>query len=85
MTTHAVIWPNYYGREHLGAIRGVVTSVSVFFAALGPLSFGLLFDVSNNYTSAVLIFLALPAASAISAFIATPPSRLKNPRGRLPT
>ena len=79
MTTVAVIWPNYYGREHLGAIRGVFISGSVFFAALGPLSMGLLFDVSNNYTSAVLIFLALSAASAISAFIATPPSRLQNP------
>ena len=78
-TTNAVIWPNYYGREHLGAIRGIVTSGSVFFAALGPLPFGLLFDVSNNYTSAVLVFMALPAACAISAFKATPPSRLQNP------
>ena len=73
MTTAAVIWPNYYGREHLGAIRGVVTAGMVAAAALGPLPFGFLFDVSNSYTSAVLVFLALPAACVIAAFMATPP------------
>jgi MFS family permease len=77
MTTAAVIWPNYYGREHLGAIRGVVTAGMVASAALGPLPFGFLFDILNNYTSAVLIFLALPVACAIAAFMATPPRRLQ--------
>ncbi|MQF49127.1 MFS transporter, partial [SAR202 cluster bacterium AC-647-N09_OGT_505m] len=89
MTTTSVIWPNYYGREHLGAIRGVVTSGSVASAALGPLPFGLLFDVLNNYTLAVLIFLALPVACAIAAFIATPPphasTAITKSLGRLPT
>ena len=75
MTTAAVIWPNYYGREHLGAIRGVVTSGMVASAALGPLPFGFLFDVSNSYTWAVLIFLTLPIACAIAAFMATAPRR----------
>jgi MFS family permease len=73
MTTAAVIWPNYYGRQHLGAIRGVVTAGMVASAALGPLPFGFLFDLLNNYTSAVSIFLALPVACAIAAYIATPP------------
>ena len=75
MTTAAVIWPNYFGREHLGSIRGVVTAGMVASAALGPLPFGFLFDIVNNYTSAVLIFLVLPVACAIAAFIATPPRR----------
>ena len=75
MTAVAVIWPNYYGREHLGTIRGVVTAGMVASAALGPLPFGFLFDVLNNYTSAVLIFLALPVACTIAAFMATPPRR----------
>ena len=33
-TTNAVIWPNYYGRTHLGTIRGAVTTSMVAFAAL---------------------------------------------------
>lgn len=73
MTASAVIWPNYYGRKHLGAIRGVVTSGMVASAALGPLPFGLLFDLLNNYTVAVLIFTGLPAVCTIAAFIARPP------------
>lgn len=77
MTTAAVIWPNYYGREHLGTIRGVVTAGMVASAALGPLPFGFLFDVFNNYASAVLIFLALPIACAVAAFVATPPHRTR--------
>ena len=36
----AVIWPNYYGRQHPGSIRGVTTAGMVVFAALGPLPFG---------------------------------------------
>ena len=40
MTTNAVIWPNYYGRRHLGSIRGIVSTCMVGFAALGPLPFG---------------------------------------------
>jgi sugar phosphate permease len=73
MTTAAVIWPNYYGRKHIGSIRGIVTSGMVAAAALGPLPFGFLFDISNSYTLAVLIFLALPVTCAIAAFMAPPP------------
>ena len=75
MTSAAVIWPNYYGRAHLGSIRGVVTAGMVASAALGPLPFGFLFDVSNSYTLAVTIFLALPVACAAAALAATPPRR----------
>ena len=78
MTSGAVIWPNYYGRRHLGSIRGVVTASMVGSAALGPLPFGFLFDILNNYTSSVLIFLALPIASAIAALVAKPP-RMSQP------
>ncbi len=79
MTTSAVIWPNYYGREHQGTIRGVVIAGMVASAALGPLPFGFLFDLSNSYTSAVAIFLTLPVACAIAALLATPPRRTQKP------
>ncbi len=75
MPISAVIWPNYYGRRHLGSIRGVATSGMVVFAALGPLPFGLLFDLTKTYSLAILIFLALPVASAVAALLAYPPKR----------
>ena len=75
MTTNSVIWANYFGRRHLGSIRGVVVTSMVAFAALGPLPFGMLFDLTANYTSAVLVFLALPALCAAAALLAPPPQK----------
>ena len=75
MTTTTVIWPNYYGRQHLGSIRGVATTSMVGFAALGPMPFGLLFDLTGSYTISILSFLPLPAACAIAALLASPPRK----------
>ncbi len=75
ITTMAVIWPNYYGRQHLGSIRGITTASMVVFAALGPLPIGRIFDLTGSYSTAILIFLALPVACAIAALLARPPRR----------
>jgi len=73
MTVNAVIWPNYYGRLHLGSIRGAATASMVAFAALGPLPFGWIYDLTGSYSLAILIFLALPISCAIAALLAYPP------------
>ncbi len=75
MTVGAVIWPNYFGRLHLGSIRGVATAAMVAFAALGPLPFGLLFDLTGSYSLAILIFLVMPASSVVAALMAYPPRK----------
>ena len=75
MTTNNVIWPNYYGRRNLGVIRGVTTTCMVGFAALGPFPFGLLFDLTDSYTSAILGFLVLPVACGVAALRAFPPTK----------
>ena len=73
MATTAVIWPNYYGRAHIGSIRGVATSGMVAAAALGPLPFGVAFDITGSYTLVILLFLAMPGTCAIAAMLAMPP------------
>lgn len=75
MTTNNVIWPNYYGRRNLGAIRGVTTTCMVGFAALGPFPFGFLFDLTDSYTWSILGFLALPVACGVAALRAFPPTK----------
>lgn len=75
MTTNTVIWPNYFGRSHLGAIRGAVTTAMVAFAALGPFPFGVMFDVAGSYTLAVLAFLVMPVACGAAAYLAIPPRK----------
>jgi len=75
MNISAVIWPNYYGRLHLGSIRGVTSASGVAFAALGPLPFGIIYDATSNYSLAISILLALPVSCAIAAFLAHPPKK----------
>ena len=74
VTTNAVIWPNYFGRRHLGSIRGVAATASVAFAALGPVPFAFLHDLSGDYLVPVQVFLILPVLSAVAALAAVPPA-----------
>jgi len=78
MNITAVIFPNYYGRLHLGSIRGVTTASTVAFAALGPLPFGLVYDITGDYSLAILALLALPVSCAIAAFLAHPPKKRRS-------
>ena len=73
MTVNSVIWPNYYGREHLGSIRGVATTVTIAAAALGPLPFAFLTELMDSYGKAVLIFLVLPALCIVASALAVKP------------
>lgn len=75
LTTMTVIWANYYGRAHLGSIRGAAQTSMVGFAALGPLPFGFLFDLTGTYSAAILMFLLLPIACLAAALFAVPPRR----------
>jgi len=49
-----VLWPNYFGRLHLGSIRSVATVFMVLGSALGPLPFGLSYDLSGDYIYAIV-------------------------------
>lgn len=72
-TTMIVIFPNYFGRKHLGTIMGVATIGMVVSSGLGPLPFGALYEISNNYDLAILSFLPLPVLCAVAALFAPPP------------
>ncbi|MQG15635.1 MAG: MFS transporter [SAR202 cluster bacterium] len=73
-TTMIVIFPNYFGRRHLGTIMGVATIGMVVSSGLGPLPFGALYEMSNNYDLAIISFLPLPALCTVAALFAPPPT-----------
>jgi len=75
MNASTVIWPNYFGRKYLGSIRGFATTSMVAFAAMGPMPFGILYDLTGNYTSAIITFLLLPATCTLAALYATRPQK----------
>lgn len=61
--------PRYFGTLHIGAIRGVVTSVGIAGAAVGPVLFSLGHDVTGNYTAVLLASVAIPVVVALGALI----------------
>lgn len=69
-----VIWADYYGRANLGKIRGVAMSAMVIGSALGPLPFGIAFDLFGGYTEILLISVILPILASIAMFISPAPT-----------
>jgi MFS transporter, OFA family, oxalate/formate antiporter len=58
-TMITIVLADYYGRQHLGSIYGVMRSVQVSGFALGPLVSGATFDLVQSYQKAFLSFLLL--------------------------
>lgn len=62
----ATVYPFYFGRRHIGAIRGFTGSIGVASAALGPLLFALGQSMFGSYTEVLLFSALLPVAIAIA-------------------
>jgi MFS family permease len=73
MAVNATLWVRYFGRAHLGKIRGTVTTTMVASSAAGPLMLDLTNDLVGRYGPMVLAFAALPLVLAIASLFATPP------------
>ncbi|MBI3957435.1 MAG: MFS transporter [Chloroflexi bacterium] len=71
----ASLWPHYYGRQHLGSIRGLTMMGTMGGTALGPYPLGLSFDYLDSYTPALLLFIALLGAMAVILSFLRPPKR----------
>jgi len=72
-TPNTVIWANYFGRAHLGSIRGFASTVMVAFSAMGALPFGLIYDRTGSYNDAIFILLMLPVIAGIAYMLAIEP------------
>lgn len=70
-----VIWANYFGRKHLGTIRGFAFTVQIGFSAMGALPFGLVYDRTGSYDSAILLLLLLPISACVFSILALPPKK----------
>ena len=68
-------WADYYGRLHLGAIRGLTLPAQIGGQAIGPVVSGFMFDASGGYLFPFIIFGAAVAVSALLVLAAIPPPR----------
>ena len=73
MNVSTVIWPNYFGRKHIGSIKGIVSAVMVASAALGPLPLSLGLDWMGSYERVLLFSLIMPVLCGVLAYFAKPP------------
>jgi MFS family permease len=70
-----VIWPDYFGRRHLSTIRGVTMMAGVIGSALGPLPYGVAYDLFGGYSEALLASIAFPVVGVIAGLLAVKPRR----------
>ncbi|WP_155669234.1 MFS transporter [Ornithinibacillus caprae] len=70
-----VIWPNYFGRKYIGSINGVGVTMGVIGSSLGPLPFGVGYDLFQSYTPVLLATLMFPVIGVICSLIAKKPDK----------
>jgi MFS family permease len=73
------VWANLFGREHLGEIRGFVTTMMSVGIAVGPVVFGWSFDTYATYNPVLIGFGVLVVIQMILAYVAPPPQRQIQP------
>ena len=67
MLISSVVWAQYFGRQHLGSIAGLASTILVGASALGPMPFGIARDLLGNYEMVLTWFAALPLGLAAVA------------------
>lgn len=69
----AAAFVRYYGRGHIGAIRGIATSIGLASTALGPLYFALGLAFSGSYLPVRILAAIFPLIVALGAMFVKPP------------
>ncbi|GIX48166.1 MAG: MFS transporter [Candidatus Tectimicrobiota bacterium] len=72
-TLTALLLADYYGRQHLGTLYGLLRAVQTAGFALGPLLAGATFDLTQSYRGAFAAFLALTLGGTLLVALARPP------------
>ena len=67
------IWADYFGREHLGSIRGIVMPVNLIVGGMGAPGAGYIMDITGSYNPAWWIGVVLKLAAAVMFLLANHP------------
>ena len=73
MAVRPTIWVRYYGRAHLGKIRGTLKTVEVAASSTGPLLMGAAHDLFGSYNDILIVFASLTVPMVILTLFVTPP------------
>lgn len=67
--TSNTLWPRYFGRRELGAIRSSVFSSTIAACSVGPFLMGVTLDLTGTYGPSLWLFVALAAVTAVGTFV----------------
>ena len=85
-TISAMAWAHYFGRQYLGSISGIASTILIVGASLGPIPLGFARDALGSYDQALLaltllpLSLAAPASSSSRRRKETPPRLRRQPK-----
>lgn len=74
-----VIWARFFGRRHLGAIRGAGMPFALTLGAIAPWAVSLYHDQVGTYQGALLVVAALNVLSGVLIYLVPPPRRRSAP------
>lgn len=63
----------------LGSIKGSAMTIMVIGSALGPLPFGVAFDLFGGYQEIIIITLIFPIIGILCSLLAKKPNKQKEP------
>ena len=75
MAVSETIWVRYYGRAHLGKIRGSVSTIGVAASGVGPFLLGVGHDVFGSYSPVLWACASLCVPLSLLGLWATAPNR----------
>ena len=64
-TVTSALIPQWFGTGELGSIQGALTTITVGFSAIGPLTLAFLEANTGSYATSVLILATIPVAAAL--------------------
>jgi MFS family permease len=67
-----LLWPEFFGRAHIGSITGLVQFVTTLVGAMGPLIAGVVSDQTGSYESALYVLIVTWLACAAVVFAIRP-------------
>jgi sugar phosphate permease len=73
-----LIFADYFGRQHLGSIEGVVRAAQNIAQATGPLAAALAYDATNSYRSIFGVFVLASMTAMVLVLIARPPAHARD-------
>ncbi|NKB67671.1 MAG: MFS transporter [Candidatus Latescibacteria bacterium] len=77
MSAGETLWVRYFGRRHLGKIRGSVTTIGVAASGVGPFIMGMAYDILGGFTQVLWACAGLAGVLAVLALAAKPPAKIK--------